>query len=48
MKAKTKLQNSNESTLSIAESAGYSSEASFSKAIKKQFNKTPGELRREP
>jgi AraC-like DNA-binding protein len=47
LKARSKLQSSNESTLSIAESAGYASEAAFSKAIKKHFNKTPGELRRE-
>ena len=48
MRAKFKLQTSNESTMSIAESAGYASEAAFSKAIKKHFNKTPGELRKEP
>jgi transcriptional regulator GlxA family with amidase domain len=48
MKARFKLQTSNESTLSIAESAGYASEAAFSKAIRKHFNKTPGELRKQP
>jgi len=47
MKARFKLQNSNESTIAIAEDAGYNSEAAFSKAIKKHFNKTPGELRKE-
>lgn len=46
MKAWLKLQNSNDSTLTIAEDAGYTSEAAFSKAIKKHFNKTPGELRK--
>ena len=48
MKAKVKLQNSNDSMLSIAECAGYASEAAFGKAIKKLFNKTPGELRKQP
>lgn len=47
MKAKVKLQNSNDSMLSIAESAGYASEAAFGKAMKKHFNRTPGELRKE-
>ena len=46
LKARAKLQSSNESTLSIAESAGYASEAAFSKAVKKHFNTTPGELRK--
>lgn len=46
MEARAKLQSSNESTLRIAEAAGYASEAAFSKAFKKHFNKTPGELRR--
>ena len=45
-KAKNSLQRSNDSMLSIAESAGYSSEAAFSKAIKKHFNRTPGQIRR--
>jgi AraC-like DNA-binding protein len=48
MQARFKLQTGNGSTASIAEDAGYASEAAFSKAIKKHFNKTPGELRREP
>jgi transcriptional regulator GlxA family with amidase domain len=47
LKARATLQSSNESILSIAESAGYASEAAFSKAIKKHFNKTPGELRQD-
>lgn len=46
MKARTKLQRTNQSLLSIAEEAGYSSESAFGKAFKKHFNKTPGELRR--
>lgn len=46
IKAKAKLQNTNDSMISIAESAGYASEAAFGKAIKKQFNTTPGELRK--
>ena len=47
MKAKHQLQTSNQSTIAIAEDAGYGAEAAFSKAIKKHFNKTPGELRKE-
>jgi AraC-like DNA-binding protein len=47
MKAKARLQHSNDSMLSIAESAGYASEAAFGKAIKKHSNRTPGELRKE-
>ena len=46
MKARAKLQTSNQSMLSIAEEAGYTSEAAFGKAVKKHFNKTPGELRK--
>ncbi len=45
LKAKSKLQHSNDSMLSIAESSGYSSEAAFSKALKKYFNMTPGQIR---
>jgi len=48
MKAKAKLQNTHDSMISIAESAGYASEAAFGKAIKKHFNTTPGELRKQP
>ena len=47
MKARTKLQKTNQSMLSIAEEAGYQSESAFGKAFKKHFNKTPGELRRD-
>lgn len=47
MRARHRLQNSNDSTISIAEDAGYASQAAFSKAIKRYFNKTPGELRKE-
>jgi len=32
--------------VSIAEGAGYASEAAFGKAIKQHFNTTPGELRK--
>lgn len=46
LNARTKLQFSDASMLSIAAGAGYSSEASFSKAIKKHFNLTPGQIRR--
>ena len=47
MRARHRLQNSSDSTIAIAEDAGYTSEAAFSKAIKRHFNKTPGELRKE-
>ncbi len=47
MKAKAKLQSSDDSMLDIAESAGYASEAAFGKAVKQHFNKTPGELRKQ-
>ncbi|MEP5567659.1 MAG: AraC family transcriptional regulator [Halioglobus sp.] len=46
IKAKNRLQNSNDSMVSIAEGAGYASEAAFGKAIKQHFNRTPGELRK--
>lgn len=46
LKAKGKLQHSGESILSIAESIGYASESSFSKALKKHFNMTPGQIRK--
>ena len=45
LKARDRLQSGNESTLSIAAGAGYTSEAAFSKAFKKHFNKTPREFR---
>lgn len=48
MKAKAKLQHTNDSMFSIAETAGYASEAAFGKAIKKHFNTTPGKLRKQP
>ena len=44
--AKTKLQFSHAPLCEIAEAAGYSSDSSFSKAIKKHFDMTPGELRK--
>lgn len=46
LRAKTKLQHSQESVQSIADAAGYSSDSSFSKAVKKHFGMTPGELRK--
>lgn len=46
LRAKTKLQDSPEPLASIAEAAGYSSDSSFSKAVKKRFGMTPGELRK--
>ena len=46
MKAKAKLQNTNDSMVSIAEGAGYASEAAFGNVIKQYFNRTPGELRK--
>ena len=46
IRAKGRLQNSNDSMISIAEGAGYSSEAAFGKAIRQQFNTTPGALRK--
>ena len=47
IKAKGRLQNSNDSMVNIAEGAGYASEAAFGKAIKQHFNTTPGELRKK-
>ena len=44
--ARKRLQSDDDSMWSIAERAGYSSEASFSKAFKKYFNLTPGQVRR--
>lgn len=46
LRAKTKLQDSPEPLASIAEAAGYSSDSSFSKAVKKRFGMTPGQLRK--
>lgn len=46
LRAKAKLQDSQEPITTIAEVAGYSSDSSFSKAVKKRFGMTPGELRR--
>lgn len=46
LRAKKKLQDSQEPVTSIAEAAGYSSGSSFSKAVKKRFGMTPGELRK--
>lgn len=45
-KAKGQLQASDSSMINIAEGAGYSSEAAFSKAFKQFFSVTPGKVRR--
>ncbi len=45
-KAKGQLQASDNSMIDIAQGAGYSSEAAFSKAFKQFFNVTPGKVRR--
>lgn len=44
--ARSYLQKSRQSTLAIAESCGYSSEAAFSKAFKREEGVGPGEYRR--
>jgi len=44
-KAKMQLQSSTAPMIDIAESAGYSSEAAFSKAFKQFFDSTPGRVR---
>jgi len=46
-KAKTQLETTNTPMIDIAESAGYSSEAAFSKAFKQFFDTTPGRSRRK-
>ncbi|OUR90073.1 hypothetical protein A9Q81_20195 [Gammaproteobacteria bacterium 42_54_T18] len=46
-KAKTQLETTNTPMIDIAESAGYSSEAAFSKAFKQFFDTTPGRARRK-
>lgn len=45
-KAKTRLETTDDSMYQIAEDAGYSSEAAFSKAFKAFFTETPGFVRR--
>jgi AraC-like DNA-binding protein len=45
-KAKEQLQTNDLSMITIAEQAGYSSEAAFSKAFKQFFEQTPGRVRR--
>ncbi|MDG2011123.1 MAG: AraC family transcriptional regulator [Candidatus Binatia bacterium] len=47
LRAKMMLQASRQPIAMIAEATGYSSESSFSKAIKKHFGRTPGGLRKE-
>ncbi len=44
--AKNQLESSDMTMIDIAESAGYSSEAAFSKAFKQQFALPPGQVRR--
>ena len=45
-KAKTQLEHSDKAMIDIAESAGYSSEAAFSKAFKQYYQRPPGQVRR--
>ncbi len=45
-KAKRALQAGEQTMINIAEAAGYSSEAAFSKAFKQFFDETPGKIRR--
>ena len=45
-KAKSQLQLGSDAMIYIAEAAGYSSEAAFSKAFKQFFGETPGRVRR--
>ena len=45
-RAKMHLQKQNISMVAVAENAGYSSEASFSKAFKRFFSLTPGQARK--
>ncbi|MCP4212493.1 MAG: AraC family transcriptional regulator [Halieaceae bacterium] len=46
LRAITKLQHSQESIQGIALAAGYSSDSSFSKAVKNRFGMAPGEFRK--
>ena len=46
-RAKTDLQESNLKMVTVAENAGYASEASFSKAFKSFFSLTPGQFRKK-
>lgn len=45
-KAKTQLESSNKAMIDIAQCAGYSSEAAFSKAFKHYYQRPPGQVRR--
>ena len=45
-KAKAQLENSDMAMIDIAETAGYSSEAAFSKAFKHLLGLPPGQVRR--
>ena len=47
LKAKELIKRKHIPLIEIAESVGYSSEASFIRAFKKQFKKNPGTMRRE-
>jgi AraC-like DNA-binding protein len=46
IKAKSRLQDTNDSIISIAKNDGYAHESSFGKAIKKRFNTTPSTIRK--
>lgn len=46
-RAKMDLQESNLNMITVAENAGYASEASFSKAFKRFFSLTPGQVRKK-
>lgn len=46
IKAKSRLQDTNDSIISIAKDAGYACESSFGKAIKKCFSTTPSTIRK--
>ena len=46
MQAKQKLENSQQSIVSIAEEVGYQSDNAFQKAFKRFFNLTPAAMRK--
>ena len=45
-KARRDLRDTDLPLIDIAENIGYSSEAAFNRAFKRQFNQTPGQMRR--
>ena len=47
MAAREMLQNSNRALADIAQQSGYASEAAFSRAFKREFNRSPGSVRSE-